>query len=271
MLDQDRMIERVRGLCRRDDRLEAALMYGSFARGEGDDRSDIEFYLFVRDEQLPGLDRRGWVEQLAPVALCYSNEFGSFTVIFDNLVRGEFHFEPASTVGDVRNWDFEWLPQLASAVLLDRKGDLRASLDAPRALDRDTVQEAAFLTSSLANWMLMGANVLARGEHARARSLLGFSHSYLIKAVRLLEGNTAHWDNELRSLERELSETSYRRLVACSPRLDPAELGVAFGRTWEWSREVVAELAARHGLDPQRELLEAVSRRLRSALHGTGK
>ena len=50
MLQQEAMIERVRELCHQDERLVSALMYGSFAIGEGDRFSDIEFYLFFAEE-----------------------------------------------------------------------------------------------------------------------------------------------------------------------------------------------------------------------------
>ncbi|HET9927337.1 MAG TPA: hypothetical protein VFQ09_00910 [Rubrobacter sp.] len=58
MLQQEAMIERTRSVCRQDARLAAAMMYGSFAQGEGDGYSDIEFILFFKDEELEGLDRR---------------------------------------------------------------------------------------------------------------------------------------------------------------------------------------------------------------------
>jgi lincosamide nucleotidyltransferase len=45
MLQQEVMIEKARELCERDERVVAALMYGSFALGQGDRFSDIEFYL----------------------------------------------------------------------------------------------------------------------------------------------------------------------------------------------------------------------------------
>jgi len=48
MLQQEAMIERTRRVCREDERLAAAMMYGSFARGEGDGFSNIEFILFFR-------------------------------------------------------------------------------------------------------------------------------------------------------------------------------------------------------------------------------
>jgi hypothetical protein len=42
MLQQEAMIERTRSVCRVDEHLAAATMYGSFARDEGDGFSDIE-------------------------------------------------------------------------------------------------------------------------------------------------------------------------------------------------------------------------------------
>src|SRR5215212_4548308 len=87
MLPQEVMIEKTRELCYKDERLVAALMYGSFALGEGDRFSDIEFYLFFEDEATEGLEEQAWVAQIAPLALYYVNEFGNGSAIFENLVR----------------------------------------------------------------------------------------------------------------------------------------------------------------------------------------
>jgi lincosamide nucleotidyltransferase B/F len=124
MFQQEIMIEKVRELCHRDERLVAALMYGSFAIGEGDRFSDIEFYLFFEDETSEGLEEEAWVEQIAPLYLYYVNEFGNGTAIFENLIRGEFHFEAASDVGMVDAWESAWFPALESAVLVDKNGEL---------------------------------------------------------------------------------------------------------------------------------------------------
>ena len=56
MLPQEVMIEKTRELCDRDERVVSALMYGSFALGEGDRFSNIEFYLFFEDEAAEGLE-----------------------------------------------------------------------------------------------------------------------------------------------------------------------------------------------------------------------
>lgn len=159
MLHQQIMIDKVRETCIRDERLVSALMYGSFATGEGDEFSDIEFYLFFEDEVLTEVDEEEWVSRIAPVELYYVNEFGNGTVIFENLVRGEFHFENAS------------------------------GRDVP---DLDTPERALFLCRSLINWTLMGANLLKRGEHARAEAFLTLVHGHLLQAMRLIEGKTAN-------------------------------------------------------------------------------
>src|SRR5829696_1009654 len=67
MLQQQAMIERTRRVCREDERLVAAMMYGSFAQGEGDLFSDIEFILFFDDEELEDLDQEEWVAGISPV------------------------------------------------------------------------------------------------------------------------------------------------------------------------------------------------------------
>jgi lincosamide nucleotidyltransferase B/F len=60
VLEQDRLIERVRQLCSDDTRLDAALMYGSFTQGQADVWSDIEFWLFFADDSLADVDPDSW-------------------------------------------------------------------------------------------------------------------------------------------------------------------------------------------------------------------
>ena len=65
------MIERVRELCQQDARLVAAVRYGSFATGDGDRFSDIEFALFFEDDMFQQIDQRAWVNQIASVDFEY--------------------------------------------------------------------------------------------------------------------------------------------------------------------------------------------------------
>jgi hypothetical protein len=60
VLPQTAMIERVRELCQQDERVVAAMLYGSFTRGEGDQFSDIEFVVFVSDAELSSFNQQDW-------------------------------------------------------------------------------------------------------------------------------------------------------------------------------------------------------------------
>jgi lincosamide nucleotidyltransferase B/F len=261
MLQQEVMIEKVRELCGRDERVVAALMYGSFALGEGDRFSDIEFYLFFEEGALEGLKEEAWVGQIAPLALYYLNEFGNGAAIFENLVRGEFHFEAASNVGLVDAWESAWFPSLESAVLVDKRGELsrRVSGLVRHPPEMDTLEQALFLCRSLMNWTLMGSNLLKRGEYARAEAFLTLVHSHLLRAMRLVEGKSANWLSPSRRLEEDVSADSYERFRVCTAALGAGQLVRAYKSTWEWSLELMDELATRHAFTLPETLLKKLN------------
>ena len=264
MLPQEAMIERVRELCDHDECVVSALMYGSFALGQGDRFSDIEFYLFFTDEASEGLQEEAWVAQIAPLYLYYVNEFGNGTAIFENLVRGEFHFEAASKVGLVDAWEAAWFPSLESAVLVDKNGELSGRMGrlVRPPPDLDTPERALFLCRSLMNWTLMGDNLLQRGEYARAEAFLTLVHGHLLQLMRLVEGKSVNWLSPTRRLEEDASATSYERYKECTAALEAEQLLRAYASTWEWGRELMGELAARHALMLPEALLDKLDWRL---------
>jgi lincosamide nucleotidyltransferase len=71
MLIQQAMIERLRHICQQDQRLVAAMLYGSFTYGEGDQYSDIDCSLFFQDDALAEVDQIAWISQIAPVELYF--------------------------------------------------------------------------------------------------------------------------------------------------------------------------------------------------------
>ncbi|MDP9484390.1 MAG: nucleotidyltransferase domain-containing protein [Actinomycetota bacterium] len=274
MLQQEAMIERVRSVCQRDERLAAAMMYGSFAQGEGDELSDIEFILFFEDEALGDLDQEEWVSRISPVELYFVNEYGNGTAIFENLVRGEFHFDRASGISRIdESWkETDWLPTLEDTLVLDRTGELsrRLELIVGPPPNRDTPERARSVCNRFVNWLLFGSNLVARGELARALNLLGMVRDQLLFMVRMLEGSTGRWFNPAKHLEENISGEAYVRYAACTARLARDDLRLAYLAAWEWGGEMMATLSERHGEEfVPATLLERLDGRLEAALRSS--
>lgn len=213
-LPQEAMIARLRHLCQADDRITAGMLYGSFAHGEGDAYSDLDVILYFHEEALPAVDRLAWASQIAPVALAYVNEFGNWVAIFDNLVRGEFHFDPASKMAELRQYQgIMSFPSLEATILVDKSGELATWLRPliGLLLRHETAADAEYLLHSFLNWYLMGINVLARGEAARALEVLALVHDQLLRLARLVAGLTERWIRPTSRLEEELPAEAYRR------------------------------------------------------------
>ncbi len=243
---QQHMIERVREICRQDDRLVAAVMYGSMAKGTGDRFSDIEFVLFFKDEELTSIEPRVWVEQIAPVAVYYRNEFGIATAVFDNLIRGEFHFDRASDIKSVSTWgETDWFPSLKSALVADKSGELTPHLQqlVQPPPDLRSPERMQFIMSSFFNWLVFGLSVMRRGEYARALDLLSWVHRNLLWMVRALEGKTVNWPTPSKSLEDDLSPGTYERFVACTASLEERSLCRAYSNALDWAVEMLTQLA----------------------------
>jgi lincosamide nucleotidyltransferase B/F len=266
---QRAMIERVRHLCRLDERLAAAMMYGSFAQSEGDEFSDIEFILFFYDEVLDDVNQEEWVARIAPVELYFVNEYGNGTAIFEGLIRGEFHFDKASDIERIdESWkETDWFPSLEATLVLDRTGELTRRLRriVGPTLARDTPEQVQFLCNRFVNWFLFGSNLLARGELARALDLLGLVQDQLLRMVRISERSTDHWFNPSKLLEKDISEASYARYVACTSKLDAEALWSAYRSAWSWGRELMSLLAGERGVAPPATLLDQLDGHLAGA------
>ncbi|MFF3273985.1 nucleotidyltransferase domain-containing protein [Streptomyces chrestomyceticus] len=258
----DRRVARLRELAAAEPRLEGVLLYGSWTLGEADAHSDIEAYLYVRDAHADTFDGREFVGRIAPLKLAYTNMYGILAVVFDDLMRGEFHVVAAGPgIDEVPTWrGMVQLPDPGAAVLLDRDGRLTA---AARHLADPCPPEpgptAQQLTDELTNWTLMLAHVLERGETARAHALM---HTVVapqqLQLCRLLRGSTTHWLTPSRALEQDLPAADRDRYTATTaPAVLPA-VRVAARASWQWSRELAGEAAARWGTEVPTALHEEI-------------
>ncbi|WP_157239896.1 nucleotidyltransferase domain-containing protein [Catenuloplanes japonicus] len=195
--EQERLIARVRELCHADDRLTAALMYGSFAHGEADEHSDIEFWLFFATPP----DPVRWLSRIGPLRHVLVNESGTHVVFFPGLIRGEFHLVTAAEIGSVATWPARGGP-VADMVVLDRTGELRQALESLPA--HPPLPDAAELCGRFVNWLVLAHHVLQRGELLRAADALAHARRHLLWMTRLAEGSTQHWLTPSRAAESDL-------------------------------------------------------------------
>jgi lincosamide nucleotidyltransferase len=258
-LPQHAMIARLTKICDLDIRVEAAMLYGSFATGEDDEYSDLDVRVYFDDVPLAELDQKNWLDQIEPIAFCYINEFDVTAVVFNNLVRGEFHFD---LVSDMANLE-EFLgnicfPSLENTILVDKTGKLSAHIEkligSPPG--HTTPEEAQNLCNSFINWFLFGINVFARGEFSRADELLHMVDDILLRMIRLVEGVDEYWITPTKSLELEISPKMYRRFLACTSAADADSLAPAYQACLDLGRELMAEMMIQFKLELPEDLIE---------------
>ncbi|CAM5369847.1 Nucleotidyltransferase domain-containing protein OS=Streptomyces cyaneofuscatus OX=66883 GN=G3I52_30500 PE=4 SV=1 [Streptomyces cyaneofuscatus] len=259
----NRRIELLRSTAEADHRIEGVLLYGSWTLGEADAHSDLDACLYVREEDADAFDGREFVERLAPLKLAYTNMYGILAVVFDDLMRGEFHVEPTGPgVAEIATWRGQvHFPRPEAAVLLDRSGHLTAAArDLATLRPPDPATTAQQLTDELANWTLMLAHIQARGETARAHNLLHAVIAPLqLKLCRLLRGSTTHWLTPSRALEADLPAEDVERYATTTGALTPDALRTAAANSWRWSRELAAEAADRWDTRLPLELHEEIA------------
>lgn len=264
MLIQERLIARVRDMCETDERLDAALMYGSFAADEADAYSDIEFWLFFHPQSLATVDPWVWCNQIAPLTHLVRNEFGTDVAFFPGLVRGEFHFATTDDIPTVRTWPARGAP-VDRMIVLDRSAALRPALQS--LPDRPAVPgngvEIETVCGRFANWLILTHQLARRGEYLRAWDALGHVHRHLLWLARLTTGNTDHWLTPSRHAEAELPPQDLAELRAATVAANPAEVDAALRTAWRTGRRYWTELAQIHHRATPHELFAEIDGSLR--------
>jgi lincosamide nucleotidyltransferase B/F len=242
------LIERVRSLCAAEPGLDAALMYGSFAKDEADEHSDIEFWLFFTKAARARLDPAAWCARVAPASRVLLNEFGAHVAFFPQLIRGEFHFVTVAHIPAVSLWPERGAP-VERMLILDRSGRLepvlRALPERATAWTAETVQTE--YCDRFANWLVLAWHLVERGELLRAWDALGHVQRHLLWMARLAEDATGHWLTPSRAAESELSAASIAGLTAAAGAADEEGLRRALSVALAEGRGHWETLAARYG------------------------
>lgn len=231
MLLQEKLIEMVREKSIDDHIISACMMYGSFTKNEGDQYSDIEFYVFLKDDMFATFDSAKWLYEVAPFSLLYQNEYGTEVVIFENLIRGEFHFLSEKDIEIIPSFkETGYFPDIKSMFIYDQTGKLEQYLSELGGLgpNRLTEENVNYLLNDFSNLWLMGINVLKRGEYARSMDLLSQFQKNILQLIRIAEKSADNWLNMTKNLEKEVSLKNYEKFKKTTARLDMEELYIAY-------------------------------------------
>jgi lincosamide nucleotidyltransferase len=263
MIIQKEMIEKVKDLCKEDDRLVNAMMYGSFAKNGGDKYSDIEFAFFFEDKYMKSLDKKVWLSKIGEIEICYTNQFGIETVIFSNLVRGEFHFYKASEVSIVSSWiSTDWFNNIDNTLIIDKNNKLKAHLEKllngpPKDYILSSLQDIIY---SFFNWYIFGQNLLARGEDARALDILWWIQKDLLKLKRIEIESFDNYSTPSKKLEEDLTATEYNRYRSCSANLDKKNLKTAYLNSLSFFKKIVEGLQKDNDINIHENLIDKLKR-----------
>ncbi|WP_424475743.1 nucleotidyltransferase [Oceanobacillus kimchii] len=231
MLIQNIIIQTVREKCIEDELVSACMMYGSFTKGEGDQYSDVEFYIFIEDDEIENFSSRHWVSEVYPVDLIFYNEYGTEVVIFSNMIRGEFHFLPVSKIEVIKSFKPTGVfPDTESMYIYDSTEQLKPLLDdlGGTGPDRMTDENVNFAFNNFVNAWMMGVNVMKRGELARSLEALTHVQKFILQLIRVKENTVERWLNSTKNLEEDISTESYKDYVSVTSKLKENEMKTAY-------------------------------------------
>lgn len=263
MLEQEKLIAGVKANAVADERIAAVLMYGSFTQGVGDQYSDVEFYVFVKDTFLAALDTKAWIGTVHSWDVHLYNQYGTEVVIFDNLIRGEFHFLPYGELAIIESFaPIGYVPDIEAMCLYDPANEMwpylqNLQINAAKInrADRESIENA--LNNAL-NLLLMGANLVKRGEYARAWEWLPQVQTCYLQLLRLHEEVSHNWLNPMKGLEREISAEAYCKFTHNTAGVDENALKKAYIASASNLKTLVKELSLKYNFDNKLKVINKI-------------
>ncbi len=224
----------------KDSGISHAFTYGSYPQNLADQFSDLEYYLYLTEAELKNFEIADWLRSLFPVHHLVQNELGVWNAITQNLLRMEFHILSASRIPELQNWPPEHV-QAEAMLLKDSDGWLLQTLKQTQSKPATNPHaESEIILGRLVNWIVLGVNVLTRGERVRALESLPFVQNSLLRLLRLKENSTRHWHNPARFAEQELSHESLAKFASVSGEI--YELEHVLQQAWELTKEFAVSM-----------------------------
>ncbi|HET9539627.1 MAG TPA: nucleotidyltransferase domain-containing protein [Candidatus Limnocylindria bacterium] len=250
----DALLERFANACRADDRIVAGLLYGSHAAGTADAHSDVDLVAVAaighRDDVWA--DREVLVRALGdPLQV---EDFDDHDTVFFILADG--------TDGELTVTDARGVPQSSRGphrAIHDPDGMLAGvTFTGSQPDEDDQVEQLRRCVQWFWHDMAHFIAAMGRGQSWWAAGQLDALRGYCVNLARLRADFAGHLD-EFDKLDTAVPAADLAPLASTYVPLDHGRMLVAARTMADYYREVVADLAAAHGI-PYPTELEAVMR-----------
>lgn len=252
-----------------DPRIVGLVDYGSTSEGRGDEASDVDVALFLRDEVVEPFthDWQAWARTLGPLLLAYVGGVGHPWAVYAAApipLRVDFVFLPTSALPQLANWPVSPL-SLEHFVLYDgtdgELSTLARQLVGQSLAPKDAAATFAQVCGDFWYYQLRTFTRLQRGQEWAARHDFNFViMGNLLALLRLECGATTRWRGSAAAtgIEQVISAERHQQLASCIPApgavalLDTMRHTAHLGETvcraigqkqgWSWPEELARQV-----------------------------
>lgn len=229
MLDAREAVKRkIVVVAKEDTRIIAVIDYGSTSEGRGDEWSDLDLALFIRDIDIDSFqsDWKEWAMQLGSLLVSFIGGVGKPWAVYDAdpmPLRVDFSFHPESELEDILDWPNSPVSVEAMILYDDTNGRLTSlvsQLVGQSLAPRDLQAKFDQVSSDFWYYLLRTYTRLQRGEHWAARHDFNFMIvGNLLALLRIEAGAVERWRGSSAStaIERVIPSERLSRMEKCIP------------------------------------------------------
>lgn len=255
-----RIVDRFVEACRVDERVVAALLVGSYAKGKVDEHSDLDLYVITTDDSFDDFvaTRESFARLLGePLFFEDFDLSGVVFVIYPNGAEVEIYYAPESSVSRAFDAPFK--------ALLDKKNITAGVVPAPREFDRaGQTDKLRRLIQGFWHDLSHFATALGRGQLWAARGQLDVLRAICVSLARLTNDFTDPNIGEevYFKIENAMDVKSLASLQATFCPLDRDAMLDSVHLLVRFYRDLAPALASKHGIPYPEQLEQVVVKRL---------
>lgn len=266
---QDEFKRRILDIIRADGRIVGCVDYGSSSEGRGDEWSDLDFGLFIRDVDLASFehDWKLWAAQFGKLLLAYVGGVGHPWVVYDTgglPLRVDFAFHPESTLEQVLTWPNSPV-SVAAMVCLDRTdGRLSALVSqivGQSLAPTDLATTFEQVCGDFWYYLVRTQTKLERGQDWAARHDFNFIVvGNLLALLRIEAGALSRWRSSSPAVEIEKVISAQRlvQLNQCIPSGTADDIRLAMFQAALLGNEICIHISQERGYKWPAELAQKV-------------